>query len=199
LASSFEASADFSMFFAESSHKEIVCRNRLGSIKENRYEKSAFSEAAALPLTTITAWEMLFDRLRIGKSAEGTLLILGGAGGVGSIATQLASRVGNFSRCGYVEALILGTPKDQLNGSEKPKKPKGVSPEDVGRLKEEMVTLERDLKAIEAGYGDNVLNLTIVRAYVRKLLNNPAVAGFMSNHHADILAEFTALVATESL
>jgi NADPH2:quinone reductase len=52
-----------------------------------------FAEAAALPLTTITAWEMLFDRLRIGKSMEGSLLILGGAGGVGSIATQLAKQL----------------------------------------------------------------------------------------------------------
>ena len=55
-----------------------------------------FAEAAALPLTTITAWEMMFDRLkiRIGKSANaGSLLIIGGAGGVGSIATQLARRL----------------------------------------------------------------------------------------------------------
>jgi NADPH2:quinone reductase len=55
-----------------------------------------FAEAAALPLTTITAWELLFDRLkiRIGKPANaGSLLIVGGAGGVGSIATQLARRL----------------------------------------------------------------------------------------------------------
>jgi NADPH:quinone reductase len=55
-----------------------------------------FAEAAALPLTTITAWESIFDRLkiRIGKSANaGSLLIIGGAGGVGSIATQLARRL----------------------------------------------------------------------------------------------------------
>jgi NADPH:quinone reductase len=52
-----------------------------------------FAEAAALPLTTITAWEMLFDRLRLNKSTEGSLLIVGGAGGVGSIATQLARQL----------------------------------------------------------------------------------------------------------
>jgi len=52
-----------------------------------------FANAAALPLTTITAWEMLFDRLRLrrdGTSGQGSILIVGGAGGVGSIATQLA-------------------------------------------------------------------------------------------------------------
>jgi NADPH2:quinone reductase len=52
-----------------------------------------FAETAALPLTTITAWEMLFDRLRVDKSTQGALLILGGAGGVGSIATQLARQL----------------------------------------------------------------------------------------------------------
>jgi len=55
-----------------------------------------FAQAAALPLTSITAWEILFDRLGIlpGKRNTGqTLLIMGAAGGVGSILTQLASRL----------------------------------------------------------------------------------------------------------
>jgi NADPH:quinone reductase len=54
-----------------------------------------FAEAAALPLTSLTAWEMLFDRFRIPRSKEsqGTLLIVGGAGGVGSMAIQLAAKL----------------------------------------------------------------------------------------------------------
>ncbi len=59
-------------------------------------KRLSFAEAAALPLTAITAWEMLFDRfaIRIGKPAgAGALLIIGGAGGVGSIAIQLARRL----------------------------------------------------------------------------------------------------------
>ncbi len=51
------------------------------------------SEAAALPLTSITAWEMLFDRLDVRRPVAGAanaILIIGGAGGVGSIAIQLA-------------------------------------------------------------------------------------------------------------
>ncbi|MGY6248642.1 zinc-binding alcohol dehydrogenase family protein [Bosea thiooxidans] len=55
-----------------------------------------FAEAAALPLTAITAWEMLFDRLGIRKPVPGAapaLLIIGGAGGVGSIAIQLARKL----------------------------------------------------------------------------------------------------------
>jgi zinc-binding alcohol dehydrogenase family protein len=56
-----------------------------------------FVQAAALPLTTITAWEGLFDRLGIasdGSQAGRSVLILGGAGGVGSIAIQLAKVLG---------------------------------------------------------------------------------------------------------
>jgi zinc-binding alcohol dehydrogenase family protein len=56
----------------------------------------SFAQAAALPLTSITAWELLFDRLGAvpGKSLDArTLLITGGAGGVGSILIQLARRL----------------------------------------------------------------------------------------------------------
>ena len=56
----------------------------------------SFAHAAALPLTAITAWELLFERLRIaqGQTAnEDSLLIVGAAGGVGSILTQLARQL----------------------------------------------------------------------------------------------------------
>lgn len=55
-----------------------------------------FSQAAALPLTSITAWELLFDRLGIVRGEaqrKGSLLIIGGAGGVGSIMIQLARKL----------------------------------------------------------------------------------------------------------
>jgi len=51
------------------------------------------TEAAALPLTTLTAWELLFDRLQINRKDEGSLLITGAAGGVGSILVQLAKQL----------------------------------------------------------------------------------------------------------
>ncbi len=55
-----------------------------------------FAEAASLPLTTITAWELLFDRLRVhaaDPTEDNVLLVTGAAGGVGSILTQLARRL----------------------------------------------------------------------------------------------------------
>jgi len=56
----------------------------------------SFEEAAALPLTTLTAWETLFDRLEVNRPVKGAanaILIVGAAGGVGSIAVQLARRL----------------------------------------------------------------------------------------------------------
>lgn len=63
-----------------------------------------FAQAAALPLTAITAWEILFDRLGLlpGKTPTGQrLLVIGAAGGVGSILVQLASRL--------TAATVIGT------------------------------------------------------------------------------------------
>ncbi len=59
----------------------------------------SFEQAAAMPLTTLTAWEVMFDRMAVPRAGEGpaasvlsvlSVLIIGGAGGVGSIAIQIA-------------------------------------------------------------------------------------------------------------
>ena len=54
-----------------------------------------WAQAAALPLTAITAWEALFDRLDVRRAVPGSdaILIIGGAGGVSSIAIQLARQL----------------------------------------------------------------------------------------------------------
>lgn len=64
----------------------------------------SWAEAAALPLTTITAWEMLFDRLEICRSIAGAaraILIIGAGGGVGAMAVQLARRL--------TDLVVIGT------------------------------------------------------------------------------------------
>ncbi|EPR68693.1 zinc-binding alcohol dehydrogenase family protein [Cyclobacterium qasimii] len=59
----------------------------------------SMAEAAALPLTGLTAWESIFDRMKVDpKTAKGkTILILAGAGGVGSIAIQIAKQVAGLT------------------------------------------------------------------------------------------------------
>jgi zinc-binding alcohol dehydrogenase family protein len=69
-----------------------------GVVKEVGSEKPSslgFAEAAGMPLTTITAWEILFESfgLKEGEGAGEALLVIGGAGGVGSILIQLAKKL----------------------------------------------------------------------------------------------------------
>lgn len=57
-------------------------------------ESLSFSEAAALPLTTLTAWELLFDRMQVDKeNSNKSILVIGAAGGVGSILVQLVKQL----------------------------------------------------------------------------------------------------------
>ncbi|GBH28595.1 zinc-binding alcohol dehydrogenase family protein [Burkholderia vietnamiensis] len=68
-------------------------------IAARKPESLDFAAAAALPLTALTAWEALFDRLRVSPQradAGKSVLIIGGAGGVGSIAIQLAKTLGGL-------------------------------------------------------------------------------------------------------
>ncbi|WP_250009829.1 zinc-binding alcohol dehydrogenase family protein [Actinoplanes sp. M2I2] len=53
----------------------------------------SWAQAAAVPLTTITAWEALFDKFKLTSDSTGTLLVVAGAGGVGSMLIQLAKRL----------------------------------------------------------------------------------------------------------
>lgn len=67
--------------------------HRIAALKPKSLD---FAAAAALPLTAITAWEVLFDRLDVRKPVPGApraIVIIGGAGGVGSIAVQLARQL----------------------------------------------------------------------------------------------------------
>jgi len=70
------------------SNAQLQCvDHRIAALAPKRLSDA---EAAALPLTAITAWELLFDRFRVGEHERGTLLVTGAAGGVGSILVQLA-------------------------------------------------------------------------------------------------------------
>ncbi|WP_211465046.1 zinc-binding alcohol dehydrogenase family protein [Collimonas silvisoli] len=77
---------------------QLVDERIVGSMPQSL----SFEQAAALPLTAITAWEALFDRLQVAQSPtpaapRKSILIIGGAGGVGSIAIQLAVRVAGLN------------------------------------------------------------------------------------------------------
>lgn len=100
---------------------------------------------------------------------------------------------------GYAEALTLGTPRDQLANPEEPKQKEGMTPDEIARMEAEMESLERDVKAVEDTYGEDMLNLTCARSYIKRLLENGRVVRFLNTNHREIFGEFEALAATEAL
>lgn len=111
---------------------------------------------------------------------------------------ELMVSTNTFTR-NYVDALLIGTPKHQLLNPQEPKVAKGMTVEEIARLEEEMESLHMDFKAIETTYGDNMLNLTVARSYVKKLLENTKVSRFLKTRHEDLFSEFEILAAKELL
>ena len=102
-------------------------------------------------------------------------------------------------KLGHQEGLVLASPKDQVLNPEETKIKKGMSAEEFARMEQEMGTLERDLKAAERAYGENVLGLTVSLAYVKRLLGNPKVVRFLSGNHPEILSALETMAAAETL
>lgn len=84
-----------------------------------------------------------------------------------------------------------------MGNPEEPKKKKGLSREEIRKSEEEMETIERGVIAVEQTYGENMLNLTLARGYVKPLLENAKVVRFLNGNYADILAEFESIAAAD--
>lgn len=124
-----------------------------------------FAQAAALPLTAITAWEMLFDRLAIdprraqpGKS----LLIIGAAGGVGSIMTQLAARLTPFT--------VIGT-------ASRPETQAWVRESGAHHVIDHGKSLLEEMKRIGLGQADYVVSLTHTQDHLDEIVEIVAPLG----------------------
>ncbi len=98
----------------------------------------------------------------------------------------------------YCQALVAATPKEMLT-DERVKNRVVLSAENVARMQREMEALQRDMQNHEDTYGQNFLNLVIVRGYLAKLLENGKVVRFLSNRHPDVLNAFQQIVESTSL
>jgi ParB/RepB/Spo0J family partition protein len=183
-------------------HKMILRAVQQGKVKPER-----IAAALNLPLSHIQNSLTLLDGinpeavdlLKDKPIAPKAIRSLKKVSGVRQIEiTELMVSVNNYT-AGYAEALVFATPKDQLANPSEPKKKEGLSPEEIGRMEEEMESLERDVKAVEESYGENMLNLTCARGYIKKLLDNAKVVRFLTANHSDIFAEFEKIAAAETL
>jgi ParB-like chromosome segregation protein Spo0J len=111
---------------------------------------------------------------------------------------ELMNKMANYSKP-YAAGLVSRTPAECLVEQAKPKRPARQKPEDLARMEVEMHTLEREILQIDESYGRNVVNLTIARGYVKKLLENAKVVKYLAAKHADLLTEFQRIQEAASL
>ena len=104
----------------------------------------------------------------------------------------------NYAKA-YADALIFGTPPDQLVDSSKRKMVKGMSHDDIARMEKEMEALERDYKFHQEQFGENSLHLNAAQRYVKRLLENSKIKRFLAQRYSELLDEFQELAALESL
>lgn len=103
------------------------------------------AEAAALPLTAITAYELLFDRLKVATDQPKKLLVIGAAGGVGSILVQLAKKLTNLE--------VIGT-------ASRPESADWLKQLGVDKVINHRNALSEELKAVGIDEVDYVAGLT---------------------------------------
>jgi hypothetical protein len=108
-------------------------------------------------------------------------------------------RSGNNYTKAYAEALIVGTPTELLVNGSKPRPVRGVSEEEVARMKKEMEVLERDYRLHQDRFGENSLHLNATQRYVKRLLDNAKVRRFITTRYPEILEEFLELAALAAL
>lgn len=174
-------------------------------------------EAAALPLTALTAWEALTDRLGLtpDNAAGKTLLVIGGAGGVGSIAIQIASRrlgmtviatAGRQSSADWCEAMGATHTLDYRMGLLEPMKALGQEQVDAILLAQEpddywsdicqLIAPEGGIAAIVDARGALDLNLLKPKSarFCWEFMFTRALFGQGMEHQGAILTEVAALV-----
>jgi ParB-like chromosome segregation protein Spo0J len=98
----------------------------------------------------------------------------------------------------YAKSLLAATPQEQLVETDKPKRIKGLTDEQVALMERESVNLEREFRIAEKAYGTDHLDLVLTNGYLGKLLANARVVRYLAQHHHDILAEFQKLAETET-
>ncbi len=106
---------------------------------------------------------------------------------------------GNNYTWAYAEALIIGTPADQLVGSNKRKETHSISDEEISRMEKEMEVLERDYRLYQDQFGENSLHLNTIQRYVKRLLENTKIKRFLGTRYPELLEEFQELAAIEAL
>lgn len=100
---------------------------------------------------------------------------------------------------GYAKALLAATPRAKLVETEAKKRSASANADDLAKMEHEMEALEREMAVLDDSYGRNVVNLTLVRGYVKALLDNGKVVGYLAKKHGELLAQLQKVVEATAL
>jgi hypothetical protein len=107
---------------------------------------------------------------------------------------DLMARTGHYTSM-YARTLLLRTPKDQCVAGPL----KGLRPEDVARLEAESRSSEKEFVLATESHGKNVMELMLMRTYMKKLLDNARVIKFMVHRNPELLRELQNVIEATSL
>lgn len=113
-------------------------------------------------------------------------------------AAELMVNANNYS-VAYIAAILAGTPQAQLVEANKPKRINGVTPQAVARMEKELARLQEGITQIQDTYGQDHLQLTVLRGYVGKLLGNARVVRYLMQTRPEFLSEFQTIAEMESV
>jgi len=99
----------------------------------------------------------------------------------------------------YARALFAATSQEMLVSPKGTSASNAATQEQITKLERETANLHERYRIVEQSYGDDVLSLSLVRGYIKKLLENGAVVAFLQKRHPDFLQEFTALANAAAL
>ena len=122
------------------------------------------AETAALPLTSITAWEMLFDRLKVQEAvhADTAILVIGAAGGVGSITVQLLKALTNLK--------VIAT-------ASRPESKAWLASIGADYIIDHRQPLEQQVRDLNIGLPDYIFSITGTAGYTQSIVNLIAPQG----------------------
>ncbi|NIY95137.1 ParB N-terminal domain-containing protein [Salipiger sp. HF18] len=113
-------------------------------------------------------------------------------------AAELMVNANNYS-VAYTSAILAGTPQAQLLEANKPKRINGVTPQAVARMEKELARLQEGITQIQDTYGQDHLQLTVLRGYVGKLLGNARVVRYLMQTRPEFLSEFQTIAELVSV
>ncbi len=112
-------------------------------------------------------------------------------------AAELLVNANNYT-VAYISAILAGTPQTQLVETSKPKQIKGITPEAVARMERELARLQEGITSIQETYGQDHLQLTVIRGYLTRLFGNGRVVKYLTKHRLELLSEFQAITELEA-